>query len=321
MAVSADPAAAGTTLDAVAMIRDELGCHTVLGVSNVSFGLPDRPAINAAFFTAAMARGLSAAIMNPFSEPMMRAYVSFTALTGADPGFTSYIAFASAHPTAAASAAALPAEKKTEERSGIFGAILSGNRPNAAKEAKAALAAGTEPLSLIENGIIPALGEVGRAFEAKRLFLPQLLMSAEAAAAAFEEIRAVTPAKEADSGETVVLLTVKGDVHDIGKNIVKLLLQNFGFRVVDLGKDVSPETALDAVKRYGAKIVGLSALMTTTVPAMRETVALLRENAPQCRVIVGGAVLTPEYAKDLGADFYAADAMETVRIARELTGR
>ncbi len=321
LTVSADDRAALTTLEAVALIGEYCGCHTSLGVSNVSFGLPARADITAAFFSLALDRGLSAAIMNPDSVEMMRAFSIFRLLHGYDRGCADYIAFAQANPSANASPApaALPMQASNDAASPLFAAIVSGRKDAAGKCMADAITAGGDPLDLVQKEVIPALNQVGEGFEKKTVFLPGLLMSAEAAACAFEQVKKAMKTEKTD-GMPVVLATVCGDIHDIGKNIVKLLLENYGFAVTDLGRDVPPETVLEAVLRLHAPLCGLSALMTTTVPAMAETIALLREKAPFCKTVVGGAVLTPEYATAIGADAYAKDAMETVRYAETLRG-
>ena len=319
MTVSTDGNAAQITLDALKMIREKTGCGTVLGVSNVSFGLPVREVLGSIFLTLALDSGLSAAIMNPLSERMMGAMISYRTLTGRDANCASYIRFANELPTmqAVAPAAQAGGTPKETEAKGLRRAVVKGLCREAANLARAALEEGKAGLDLVTEEIIPALDEVGQGFEAKRIFLPQLMMSAEAAEAAVAEIK-----KKASSGGdaqaskgTVVLATVKGDIHDIGKNIVKLLLENYGFTVADLGKDVPPETVLEAVERLHAPICGLSARMTTTVPAMAETVKLVHEKAPWCKIMVGGAVLTEEYAREIGADGYGKDAMASVRLA------
>lgn len=316
LTVSADQYAARETLKAVHRIRYELGCHVSLGVSNVSFGLPHREALNSTFFTLALGQGLSAAIMNPYSADMMKAYYAFCALNGLDEQCARYIAFAETLPQSA-TVTATPVTVKTENAaSALQHAIIKGLKDNAAA-LTAELLTTTEPMAIIQGEIIPALDVVGIGFEKKTVYLPQLLMSAEAAKAAFETIRETMPQTDADKC-AVVIATVKGDIHDIGKNIVKLLLQNYGFAVTDLGKDVPPDVIADAVVQQGAPLAVLSALMTTTVPAMEETIRLLRKRAPQCRVVVGGAVLTQEYADTIGADKYAKDAMEAVRYADEI---
>ena len=330
MTVSADGNAARVTLDALRLIREKTGCGTVLGVSNVSFGLPGREVLGSIFLTMALQNGLSAAIMNPLSDAMTGAMVSFRTLTGRDANCGEYIRFAGTLPekTAVAPAPGKPAEAPGDTGSrGLRRAVIRGLCAEAGKLAKEALDSGTDGLELVQQEIIPALDEVGQGFESKRIFLPQLMMSAEAAEAAFREVKARTAGK-AEGQEArcpVVIATVKGDVHDIGKNIVKLLLENYGFPVTDLGKDVAPEEVLAAVERLHAPICGLSALMTTTVPAMAETVALIHEKAPWCRVMVGGAVLTEEYARKIGADGYGRDAMAAVRLAdsfsQEAAGR
>lgn len=318
MAISAQPDAAKITLDAVKLINKNLGCKTVLGVSNVSFGLPNRDALNAAFFTLACERGLSSAIINPYSADMMKAYYSFNALKGFDKNFSQYIKNAPAVISAEVQTKAAEAGEITGSE--LKKAVISGQKSKAAEITKQLLE-NIDSLKIINEEIIPALNFIGEGFENKKIYLPQLLMSAEAAGAAFEVIKSsgTIAEQKTENGHKIVLATVKGDIHDIGKNIVKLLLQNFGYSVIDLGKDVSPKQILETVISEKSDIVGLSALMTTTVPAMKETVALIKEKAPFCRVIVGGAVLTEDYAKEIGAHFYAKDAMTTVRIADELT--
>lgn len=312
MTVSADKTSAVTTLEAVRRITDELGCNTSLGVSNVSFGLPSRELVNAAFFTTAMENGLSAAIMNPYSDRMLEAYYSFNVIKGLDDNCMDFISFAANQET-------VPSAKKESDLT-LKSAIEKGLKEKAA-EITTAMLGDNAPLDIVNLHVIPALDEVGKGFESKKLFLPQLLMSAEAAKSAFEVIKSHMAA-EGDGVKkgSVVLATVYGDIHDIGKNIVKLLLENYGFNVIDLGKNVPPEDVLDAVVKDHAPLAGLSALMTTTVPAMEETVKLLNEKAPWCKTVVGGAVLTQEYAKKIGADKYSADAMETVRYAEEIIG-
>jgi len=319
MPISADINAANVTLGALKYIKEELGCNTSLGVSNVSFGLPNRDAVNGAFFSLALAGGLDAAIMNPYSSEMMKTYHTYRALCGMDENCTDYIQFAENYVADNAIATATRSELKDEFDSALKRAIAKGLKEQAAKLTCEALA-NVKPLEVVQNEIIPALDIVGAGFEKNTVYLPQLLMAAEAAKCAFDIIkekmsqsREVTTAKPA-----VVIATVKGDIHDIGKNIVKLLLENYGFAVSDLGKDVAPETVVAEVVRLHAPVVGLSALMTTTVPAMEETIKQLRKAAPWCKVVVGGAVLTKEYAAQIGADKYAKDAMETVRYAENL---
>ena len=299
------------TLDAVRGIK-ALGGNTVLGVSNISFGLPERQNINSAFYTLALEAGLDAAIINPNSADMMRAYYSFCALTGYDENFIDYIEFASAAKTEAPAPSA-------DENITLGTAVIKGMGEKAASATELLLAE-MKPTGIIDGILIPALDEVGKAFESNKIFLPQLLMSADAAGKAFEVIKSAIAEKGESSVKKgrIVIATVKGDIHDIGKNIVKVILENYGFDVLDLGKDVSPETVVDAVLENDVKLCGLSALMTSTVPAMEETIALLKEKAPHCKTVVGGAVLTQEYADMIGASFYAKDAMETVRFAEEI---
>lgn len=313
MAVSADQNAAKTTLLSVARIRQEYQVNTALGVSNVSFGLPNRDMITSSYFTVALNCGLSAAIVNPLSAEIKKAYYSYLALSGQDANFEKYIAFAQ---TATAVQCAAPVNQTQSAVTCLRDAIVKGISSQAATFAEQLLKTKT-PLEIIDGEIVPALDEVGVKFEEKTLFLPQLLMSAEAAKSAFAQIRrALAASGETQNANPVVLATVKGDIHDIGKNIVKALLENYAFHVVDLGKDVPPETVVEAVLRHNAKVVGLSALMTTTVPSMQQTIALLRKNAPWCKIIVGGAVLTQEYADGMGADGYGKDAMATVRFCQ-----
>ena len=318
MTVSTDGNAAKVTLDALKMIREKTGCGTVLGVSNVSFGLPVREVLGSIFLTLALENGLSAAIMNPLSERMMGAMISFRTLTGRDENCAAYIKYAGDLPAmqAVAPAAGAAGGAKETEAKGLRRAVVKGLCKEAANLTRSALEEGRDSLDLVKEEIIPALDEVGQGFEAKKIFLPQLMMSAEAAEAAVAEIKKKAGNRDAQASKgTVVLATVKGDIHDIGKNIVKLLLENYGFTVADLGKDVPPEMVLEAVERLHAPICGLSALMTTTVPAMAETVKLVHEKAPWCKVMVGGAVLTEEYAREIGADGYGKDAMASVRLA------
>ncbi len=306
---------ANVTLEAMRRIRYEMGLHTVLGVSNISFGLPERSRINTAFFTMAMNNGLSAGIVNPSSEPMMSAYYSFNALIGEDDQCSAYIANASQamdkpNVPSAAKSSALTLEE----------AIIKGLAESASEETIKLLKQNIEALSIINEKLIPALDVVGKGFEEKKMFLPQLLMSAEAAKASFEAIKTTLSrqGKDSESKGKIVIATVKGDIHDIGKNIVKTLLENYGFEMIDLGKDVDPEQILKTVQEQQVKLVGLSALMTTTVVNMEATIKLLREHHVNCKVMVGGAVLTQEYADMIGADFYSKDAMGSVRYANEL---
>lgn len=320
MTVSADSYAALATLEALRTIKTELGCHTSLGVSNVSFGLPNREIITAAFFTLAMENGLSAAIMNPNSVEMMKAYYCFMALHGLDDNCSNYIENIGKYVTVV-SAAVEPTQtgasgQENGAQTELQRAIVKGLKEQSAALTRKLLET-VEPLDIVNEQIIPALDIVGKGFENKTMYLPQLLMSAEASQYAFEQIK--IKMAENSSGQVsrgkFVIATVHGDIHDIGKNIVKLILENYGFTVFDLGKDVPPEVVVDCVVRENAPLVGLSALMTTTVPAMEETIKQLREKAPWAKVVVGGAVLTQEYADSIGADYYAKDAMATVRYA------
>ena len=321
MTISADNNAAMATLSSLKTIKNELGCHTSLGVSNVSFGLPNRDAVNSTFFALALENGLSAAIMNPYSADMMKTYYTYNALKGLDENCAEYIGAAESF-TAAAAPKVEKAENKSREEysSELQYAVIKGFKDKAAELTKTLLSS-CEPLDIVNNEIIPALNIVGNGFENKTVYLPQLLMSAESAKSAFEVIKAfMSSGEKAESNGVFVIATVHGDIHDIGKNIVKLLLENYGFEVVDLGKDVLPEKIVEAVVDTHAPLVGLSALMTTTVPAMEETIKQLRINAPWCKIVVGGAVLTAEYADKIGADKYAKDAMEAVRYANLVVG-
>lgn len=312
MTVSADKMSAVTTLETVKKITEQLGCNTSLGISNVSFGLPSRELVNAAFFTTAMENGLSAAIMNPYSARMMEAYYSFNVVKGLDDNCMDFINFASQQE--------VQTTAKQESSLTLKEAIEKGLKEKAS-EITAAMLGESAPLDIVNSHVIPALDDVGKRFEEKKLFLPQLLMSAEAAKTSFEVIKAALAADgNSVKKGNIVIATVHGDIHDIGKNIVKLLLENYGYNVIDLGKNVPPETVLNAVIENHAPLVGLSALMTTTVPAMEETVRLVKENAPWCKTVVGGAVLTQDYADKIGADKYAADAMESVRYAESVIG-
>lgn len=322
LTVSADNDAAKETLRAIEIITNELGCHTSLGVSNVSFGLPQRDIINSVFFTLAMGKGLSAAIMNPYSIEMMKSYKAFCALDGKDGNCSDFISFANELPqtTSAPITVNAQATATSENYSSELQTSIGKGLKERAAELTAELLTTKAPLDIVQNEIIPALDEVGKGFEEKRVFLPQLLMSAEAAKAAFEKIKQKIPAGASDKCK-IVIATVKGDIHDIGKNIVKLLLENYGFVVFDLGKDVAPEAIVEKTAEVHAEIVGLSALMTTTVPSMEETVKLLHEKTPWAKVLVGGAVLTQEYADAIGADKYAKDAMESVRYADDVNDK
>ena len=316
MAISSDSSQALVTLDAVKMLTDKLHVKTSLGVSNVSFGLPNREFITASFFTMAMQNGLSGAIMNPFSVEMMKAYYGFNALSMLDDNCAEYIDFAGSIEQNTGVLNKTDKSGIVSDEKGLKGAIIKGLKEEAAVLCKKALET-ADGLTLINEEIVPALDVVGVGFEKKTMFLPQLLMSAEAAKAAFDEVKKTISASEANK-ETVILATVKGDIHDIGKNIVKVIMENYGYKVIDLGKDVPPETIANCAIENNIRLVGLSALMTTTVPAMEETIKLISKLKPDCKVVVGGAVLTQEYADMIHADKYAKNAMETVRYAEEL---
>lgn len=380
MTISTDTKAALATLETVRRVRDELHGHSILGVSNVSFGLPLREVVNSTFFTMALANGLSCAIMNPQSVPMMAAYRSYLALTDQDPQSGEYIAayaekkdFAyglypknAAGAKAAGAAMSAPGGAGTgtsggasaagsggagsgtaagvlsaagrdgagsgtgkegavrgadgsasagERRTPLIDAVCRGMKSRAEEETRALLTDGRDPMAVINEELIPALDIVGKGFEAGTVFLPQLLMSAEACAAAFDIVKETLGSGSQEVKGRMILATVKGDIHDIGKNIVKVLLENYGYEVLDLGKDVSPETIVETAVRENIRLVGLSALMTTTVVSMEETIKLLREKKPDTLVVVGGAVMTQEYADSIGADHYAKEAMDTVRYA------
>ena len=315
LTVSAEPESANVTLETLRRVKKELGVCTTLGVSNISFGLPKREIINSVFFTCALSAGLDCAIINPKSEAMMNAYYSYRALCGCDAGCGDYIARYSAAPETSA--------PKPAEAMSLKAAIIAGLNDVAASLVREKLTSGgvTDPMELIRDELIPALNEVGDGFEKGTVFLPQLLMSAEAAKASFEVLKEVLAGSGSDEKiGRVILATVKDDIHDIGKNIVRVLLENYRFDVIDLGRDVPAETVLDAVKKYDIKAVGLSALMTTTVVRMEETIRLLRREAPGVKIFVGGAVLTEDYAMQIGADAYCRDAMASVRYCQTIFG-
>lgn len=325
LAISADAGSANTILRALRMVREELGCRTCLGVSNISFGLPARPLLNASFYTMVLANGLSAGIINPLATDMMTAYRAYRALAGKDrsccawiEAYKDFTPASAAAPNHAKGGASAPAAQSPDD-SGLTEAIRHGLKSDAASLAASAIKDGKAPLDVIGSGIVPALEAVGKGFESGSVFLPQLLMAAEAAGAAFDVVRGAMPSRDGESVRgPIIVATVKGDIHDIGKNICRALLENYGFKVIDLGRDVPPEKVVDAARRENARLVGLSALMTTTVGFMEQTVKLVHEELPGCKVTVGGAVLTDEYARKIGADFYSKDAMELVRLAESL---
>ncbi len=318
MTVSSDNRSGRITLDSVRLIKERLGVKTSLGVSNISFGLPSRETVNSHFLTMAFTSGLDCAIMNPHSVAMMESYYSFRALSGLDESCSDYIAFASSVKRETVTAVSPGAESDSEAMPSLVRAIVKGMKDEALKSAKELLSV-EEPLTVINKYIVPALDKVGKCFEEKTMYLPQLLMSAEAASRAFDAVKELVSSSDESKGK-IILATVKGDIHDIGKNIVKVLLENYGYDVIDLGKDVPPEAVVGKAKAEGVTLVGLSALMTTTTDAMRETVSLLKRECPDVSVMVGGAVLTKEYADMIGARYYAKDAMEGVRFAEKHFG-
>ena len=338
MTISTDTRSAFTTLETIRRVREELGGNTILGVSNISFGLPQREIINSFFFAMALQNGLSCAIVNPNNEAMMASYRAFLALSGQDPQCAGFIGAyggrsdvfgfgvksgsavpsggkASAGATAPVSSAASSGGPGSSRDSALSDAVRHGMGEKAAEETAKLLSGGMDPLEIVNTELIPALDIVGKGFEKGTIFLPQLLMSAEAAKAAFEVVKEAMSGRAGASRGRVILATVKGDIHDIGKNIVKVLLENYGYEVLDLGKDVAPETIVETAEKEDIALIGLSALMTTTVVSMEETIRLLRERKPDTRVVVGGAVMTKEYADAIGADCYAKEAMDTVRYA------
>jgi 5-methyltetrahydrofolate--homocysteine methyltransferase len=304
------------TLHAVSRVRHELGLHTVLGVSNISFGLPNRELVTRNFLTMALYAGLDLPIINPNTESMVSCVRTYKLLANIDKNAVDFIAHYGGEPKDAA--APKPAEKGNMS---LEAAITAGLKSEAAALTKSLLQT-TEPMIIVNEQLIPALDKAGGDFEKGKIFLPQLISAASAAQGAFEAIKAYLAENSSETVNrgTIVLATVKGDIHDIGKNIVKVLLENYGFQVIDLGKDVSYEAVVEATEQYHAPLVGLSALMTTTLPSMEGTIKLLRERCPWCQTVVGGAVLTADYAEKIGADFYANDAKETVDIAKKVFG-
>ena len=308
LTVSSDNRSALVTLEAIEILNRE-GINTSLGVSNISFGLPGREIINSVFFAQALQKGLKCAIMNPFSEGMMNSYYAFKVLSGKDEACADYIAYAGEKTENPSVSQNVGAEISLKD------AVVKGLKDAAVNACNRELQT-CEPMDIINLMIIPALNEMGTAFESGKAYLPQLLMSAEAAGAAFEIVKSRIDTGSKQSGNKMIIATVKGDIHDIGKNIVKVVMESYGFEIIDLGKDVPPGDIVKCAVENNCTFVGLSALMTTTVPAMEETVKLLKEADPHIKVVVGGAVLTKEYAQNTGADFYAADAMDCVRIAQ-----
>ena len=326
MAVSSDDKAGIETLKCVKILTEEFNAKTILGISNISFGLPQREILTSSFFTMALTNGLSCAIMNPNSTEIMKAYNSFCTLSGKDNQCTNYINFVENILQQPVTQTNITQENKTTFNNSINlnsdtieYAIIKGLKEQTILKTKELLQTKTE-IEIINENLIPALDIVGKAFEQKKIYLPQLLMSAESVKAGFSIIKdnlIQSGKKEEPKGE-VVIATVKGDIHDIGKNIVKVLLENYSFKVYDLGKDVEPQEIVNICVEKNIKFVGLSALMTTTVPAMEETIRLLKDKCPDCKVCVGGAVLTQEYADMIGADFYGKDALDTVKFAQKI---
>lgn len=326
LTASAQQEGATQTLQALARCKKELGVRTVLGVSNISFGLPCRGYLNTTFLTMAMSAGLDLAIMNPNTPEMMAAVRAYRVLTCQDPQSTDYVAVyadVQIQTTQTSKSAATVAEVSAAAPGGdaLFEAVRRGLKAEARAAADAALTM-REPLDVVNTSLIPALDAVGDGFEKGTVFLPQLLQAATAAQAAFEAIKAKIAASGQAQGSKgkIVIATVKGDVHDIGKNIVRVILENYGYDVLDLGRDVDPERVVEAVRQTGAKLVGLSALMTTTVPNMQATIEALHAANLDCKVMVGGAVLTPDYARDIGADYYCKDAKASADLAKQLLG-
>lgn len=326
LTASAQQEGATQTLQALTRCKKELGVRTVLGVSNISFGLPCRGYLNTTFLTMAMSAGLDLAIMNPNTPEMMAAVRAYRVLTCQDPQSTDYVAAyadVQIQTTQTSKSAATVAEVSAAAPGGdaLFEAVRRGLKAEARAAADAALTM-REPLDVVNTSLIPALDAVGDGFEKGTVFLPQLLQAATAAQAAFEAIKAKIAASGQAQGSKgkIVIATVKGDVHDIGKNIVRVILENYGYDVLDLGRDVDPERVVEAVRQTGAKLVGLSALMTTTVPNMQATIEALHAANLDCKVMVGGAVLTPDYARDIGADYYCKDAKASADLAKQLLG-
>lgn len=315
LTVSAEQSGAQETLKALNRVKTELGLKTVLGVSNISFGLPNREAVNRTFLTMALQQGLDLPILNPNITSMAEAVRAYKVLTALDKNSVSYIEwYGSAQPAKAA--------PQTESKTPDLGYAMEHGLAEECGKITETLLADHEPMDIVNNMLIPALDKAGALFEQGKIFLPQLILTAGAAQAAFGVIKEKLAASQNApvSKGKIVIATVKGDVHDIGKNIVKVLLENYGYTVIDLGKDVPPETIVNAAVENNVSLVGLSALMTTTLDAMRDTIALLNEKYPECRTMVGGAVLTPEYAKQIKADYYAKDAKQAVDIAKEIIG-
>ena len=312
MTISSEPEGAKVTLDALKQVKERYGVKTVLGVSNISFGLPNRPIINGNFYTMAMHSGLSAGIINPSSEDMMRSYYSYCALMGYDKNCENYIERCN-------KVGDVSQKVTSDSKMDLKTVIVKGLKEEAFTATKE-LIKNVKPLDIIHEYLIPALDVVGKGFEQGTVFLPQLLMSADAAKNAFAVLKEhmASAGQVQEKKDKIILATVKGDIHDIGKNIVKVLLENYGYDVIDLGKDVEPEIIVEKAIKENVQLVGLSALMTTTVVSMEKTIKLLRKEAPACKVMVGGAVLNQEYADMIDADFYGKDAMQSVYYAQKI---
>ncbi|MDD4002951.1 MAG: cobalamin-dependent protein, partial [Clostridia bacterium] len=301
LTLSAEQQQAQNTLNAVREFK-KMGIKTVLGISNISFGLPQRESLNAAFLTAALSCGLNLAIINPLSKAMTDAVSAYKVISGQDCGAEQYIKH-------------FGGEHSGGDANDIKYCIIKGLK-NECKKAAINLLEKHPPLDVVNNYIIPALDEVGALYEKGKLFLPQLINSAETAKAAFEEINKKLPKGSKNPDDKILLATVKGDIHDIGKNIVKAVLENYGYNIIDLGKNADSDLVVKTVIEKGVKLAGLSALMTTTLGGMEETIKLLKQQAPNCKIVVGGAVLTEQYALKIGADYYAKDANAAVKIAK-----
>lgn len=327
LTASAEQDGARETLTALHRVKEELGLKTVLGVSNISFGLPNREAVTRTFLTMALENGLDLPIINPNIASMTEAVRAYRLLNGIDRNCTAFVEAYANMPAVSSAAAPIsfdaksaPTEKKPETLDLPY--AMSHGLKNEGAKITAQLLENTDPMEVVNGILIPALDEAGKLFEQGKIFLPQLIQTAGVAQAAFEVIKTTLIQRNAapvSRGE-IVLATVKGDIHDIGKNIVRVLLENYGYTVLDLGRDVPCQLVADTAKEHRVKLVGLSALMTTTLGAMEETIRLVKASCPECKIVVGGAVLTPDYAEKIGADFYAKDAMETVSVAKQIIG-
>lgn len=315
LTAASDQKAPSETLRTLRLYREQFHCPTVMGTSNVSFGLPGRPQLNAAFLSMAFACGMDAPIINPLDETMQRTFAEARLLLGFDAGARQYIASVSETPAAVPSSS-VSSDKPVLEQ--IRDAIRNGEKEEAARLMNDAIQEKMSPDRIIKEGLTAAMTEVGDAYGIEKVYLPQVMMAAEAMQSAFSELKVLLPSMKNDSKGTALLCTVQGDIHDLGKNIVAALLENSGYRVIDLGKDVSPEAILAEAERTHVDFFGLCSLMTTTLPELKKTAALLREHIPACRIMVGGAVVTPEYAREIGADAYAKDGVDAVRKANQL---